>query len=388
MEDILSMDLLNALEDDASNLKIDEEDLTFDSHESDGTNSKTSTDEDPDPNGIFKTPQEGGSADNGEEEDSDPSLSKGDTTRDDKPGDNTSPNTPILASVALACYEDGIFPDLSEEEIKSIKDSESFAAALKKQIEAGLSSEQKRLKEMLNSGVEPDVIQQYEGTIQYLSSIKEEDIEAESDEAELLRKKIIYNDYINRGFKKERAQREVERSINNGTDIEDAKAALESCLDFYKEEYDSIIEERKSAAKAAAQEQERQLKEFKNKVLNTEKPFDGINLDKSTREKIYANMTKASYKDDEGHVMTPIQKYIKENSLDAHYYLSLMYTLTDGFKNIDKLVNQKLTKAKKSALRELEHTLNNTRTLDDGSVNFNMEPEEESFDFIDRIDVN
>ena len=64
-----------------------------------------------------------------------------------------------------------------------------------------------------------------------------------------------------------------------------------------------------------------------------------------------------------------------------------MYTLTDGFKNIDKLVNQKLTKAKKGALRELEHKLSNTRTLDDGSVNFNMEPEEASFDFIDRIDV-
>lgn len=40
MEDILSMDLLNALEEDADNLKIDEEDLTFDSNKLDNTNSK------------------------------------------------------------------------------------------------------------------------------------------------------------------------------------------------------------------------------------------------------------------------------------------------------------------------------------------------------------
>ena len=386
MEETLSMDLLNAFDEDAIDIKIEEEDLEFDASNDETPPKNTSTDADPDPKGIFKGKQEGGGAEDGEGGDPEPSSSGEDTT-DKDPGDKTSPNTPILASVALACYEDGIFPDLSEDEIKGIKDSESFAAALKKQIEAGLDAEQKRIRDMLNVGVEPDVIQQYEGAIQYLSGISEEDIESESDEAETLRKKIIYNDYINRGFKKERAQREVERSFNAGTDIEDAKAALESCLDFYKEEYSSVVEERKAAATAAKAAQEKQLKEFKAKVLNTEKPFDGINLDKGTREKVYNNMTKASYKDDEGHIMTPIQKYIKENSLDAQYYLSLMYTLTDGFKNIDKLVNQKLTKAKKSALRELEHTLNNTRTLDDGSVNFNMEPEEASFDFIDRIDV-
>lgn len=385
MEETLSMDLLNAFDEDAIDITIEEDELEFNSP-GDEPPANTSTDADPDPKGIFKGKQEGGGADNEEGEDPE-SSSSGEDTTDKDPGDKTSPNTPILASVALACYEDGIFPDLSEDEIKEIKDSESFAAALKKQIEAGLDAEQKRIRDMLNVGVEPDIIQQYEGAIQYLSGISEEELEAESDDAETLRKKIIYNDYINRGFKKERAQREVERSFNAGTDIEDAKAALESCLDFYKEEYSSVVEERKAKAAADKAAQEKRLKEFKAKVLNTEKPFDGINLDKGTREKVYNNMTKASYKDEAGNIMTPIQKYIKENSLDAHYYLSLMYTLTDGFKNIDKLVNQKLTKAKKGALRELEHKLSNTRTLDDGSVNFNMEPEEASFDFIDRIDV-
>ena len=385
MEETLSMDLLNAFDEDAIDITIEEDELEFKSP-GDEPPTNTSTDADPDPKGIFKGKQEGGGADNEEGEDPE-SSSSGEDTTDKDPGDKTSPNTPILASVALACYKDGIFPDLSKDEIKEIKDSESFAAALKKQIEAGLDAEQKRIRDMLNVGVEPDIIQQYEGAIQYLSGISEEELEAESDDAETLRKKIIYNDYINRGFKKERAQREVERSFNAGTDIEDAKAALESCLDFYKEEYSSVVEERKAKAAADKAAQEKRLKEFKAKVLNTEKPFDGINLDKGTREKVYNNMTKASYKDEAGNIMTPIQKYIKENSLDAHYYLSLMYTLTDGFKNIDKLVSQKLTKAKKGALRELEHKLSNMRTLDDGSVNFNMEPEEESFDFIDRIDV-
>lgn len=382
----LSMDLLNAFGEDGVDIKIDEEDLEFTPmNEENEPPSGTSTDVDPE--GIFKKgEQEGGSADDGEGEEPEPdSLSKGDT--DGEKPDKTSPNTPILASIAQALAEDGVLPDLSEDEVKEVKDSESFAAAIKKQIEAGLDAEQKRIRDMLNVGVEPDVITHYEGTIKYLSNISEDQLEEESEDAEDLRKRIIYQDYINRGFKKERAQREVERSFNAGTDLEDAKAALESCIDFYKEEYTSVIDSRKKEAAEARAAQEKQLKEFKQKVLNTEKPFDGINLDKGTREKVFNNMTKATYKDEGGQILTPIQKYIRENPLDSHYYLSLMYTLTDGFKNIDKLVNQKLVKAKKAALKEIEHTLNNTRTRDDGSVIFNMEPEEESFDFIERIDV-
>lgn len=384
MEEMLSMDLLNQLEEPVEV----EDNLDFTTISKVDDSKANSTDADPD--GIFKKEkQESGStaSEEGEEDPSEGLSKREDAIEDTGNGNKTSPNTPILASVAQACFEDGIFPDLSEEDIKSVKDSESFAAILKKQIEAGLDSEQKRIRDLLDVGVEPDVIQQYEGTIQYLSNISETQLEEDSEDAEALRKKIIFNDYLNRGFKKERAQREVERSFNAGTDIEDAKAALESCIDFYKEEYSTLVEERKLAAKKAKEVQELELKRFKEKVLNTDKPFDGLSLDKNTREKIYTNMTKASYKDKNGNILTPIQKYVRENPLDAQYYLSLMYTLTDGYKNIDKLVNQKLTKEKKSALRELQHTLNNTRQLDDGSVNFMMEPEENSFDFIDRIDV-
>lgn len=382
MEETLSMDLLNQLEEPVN---IVEDDLDFTEFDSDNNKSKEGTDADPD--GIFKKKEKQESGSTEEDPTEDPqSLSNGENaTKGD--GNKTSPNTPILASVAKACFEDGIFPDLSEDDINSVTDSDSFAAILKKQIEAGLDSEQKRIRELLSNGITPSEIQQYEGILEQLSSITESQLEEDSEEAELLRKKLIYNDYINRGFKKERAQRELERSINAGTDIEDAKSALESCLDYYKEEYNSLIEEKKETLRKQKELQERELKKFKEKVLSTEKPFDGLNLDKGTREKIYNNMTKASFKDSDGSILTPIQKYVKDNPLDAQYYLSLMYTLTDGYKNLDKLVSQKLTKEKKSALRELQHTLSNTRQLDDGSVNFNMEPEDNSFDFISRIDV-
>ena len=91
-----------------------------------------------------------------------------------------------------------------------------------------------------------------------------------------------------------------------------------------------------------------------------------------TRQKIYENAIKPVHKEKDGQVLTTIQKYSKDNPLDAEYYLSLFYTMTDGFKNIDKFVGQKVSKAKKSALNELENKLRNTPLNGDGSVDFDF----------------
>ena len=44
--------------------------------------------------------------------------------------------------------------------------------------------------------------------------------------------------------------------------------------------------------------------------------------------------------------------------------------MTDGFKNIDNLVKDKVRKEKRKGLSELEHTLNNTARTPGGSLNF------------------
>ena len=63
--------------------------------------------------------------------------------------------------------------------------------------------------------------------------------------------------------------------------------------------------------------------------------------------------------------MTSKQKYIKENPIDAQYYLNLFYTLTDGFKDINKLVKPKVAKTTKENIRSLESKLRNTNPFRD-----------------------
>ena len=60
-----------------------------------------------------------------------------------------------------------------------------------------------------------NVIKQYENTLTQLNGITDEALSAETEEGKKLRSTILYQDYINRGFAKERASREVKRIFDS-----------------------------------------------------------------------------------------------------------------------------------------------------------------------------
>ena len=165
----------------------------------------------------------------------------------------SSPNK-FYSSIAKALAEEGVFPDLDSDSLSKIKSPEDFREAINNQIKAGLDERQQRIDEALNAGVEGNTVKQYETTISYLNSIKDDDLEQEGEKGEQLRKQLIYQDLINRGFSQQRAQKSVQRAFESGTDIEDAKDALQSNTDFYKAQYSTIIQQ-------AKQEEEQERKE-------------------------------------------------------------------------------------------------------------------------------
>lgn len=296
-------------------------------------------------------------------------------------GSGTSPQN-FFSSIAKALKEEGIFPDLDEESYLSIKEPEDFRDLIDKQIKAGLDEKQKRIDEALNAGLEPTEIRKYEGTIKFLTDIKDTDISDESDKGEKLRKDLIYQDYMNRGYSKERAAREVQKSLNAGTDIEDAKEALSSNLDFFKGKYEELINEAKSEAEQNERDRKEQAEKLKTSILEDKKVFGDLSIDKSTRQKIYDNISKPVYKDPEtGEYLTAIQKYEMEHRIEFLKNLGLVFTLTDGFKNLDGLVKSKVNKEVKKGLRELENAINNTSRTSDGNLKFvsGVDEDPESF---------
>ena len=305
-------------------------------------------------------------------------------TKSDK-DKSDSPKKNFYSSIAKALKEDGVFPDLDDESLKSIVNPEDFAAIVEKQIQQKLDDKQKRIDEALTVGVEPTEIKKYENSISYLKSITEDAIRNETAEGEQLRKQLIFQDFINRGYSKERATREVQKSLNTGTDIEDAKEALQSNLDYFTEEYEDLINDAKEAKKAADTAKAAQMENLKTTILSADKTFTDIQINQATRQKIFDNIAKPVYTDEKtGEKLTAIQKYERDNRVDFLKNISMVFTLTDGFKNFDGLIKNKVRKELNKGIKELEHTINNTSRTTNGSLNFVSGASEDNESFIGK----
>ena len=305
-------------------------------------------------------------------------------TKSDK-DKSDSPKKNFYSSIAKALKEDGVFPDLDDESLKSIVNPEDFAAIVEKQIQQKLDDKQKRIDEALTVGVEPTEIKKYENSISYLKSITEDAIRNEAAEGEQLRKQLIFQDFINRGYSKERATREVQKSLNTGTDIEDAKEALQSNLDYFTEEYEDLINDAKEAQKVADTARAAQMENLKTTILSADKTFTDIQINQATRQKIFDNIAKPVYTDEKtGEKLTAIQKYERDNRVDFLKNISMVFTLTDGFKNFDGLIKNKVRKELNKGIKELEHTINNTSRTTNGSLNFVSGASEDNESFIGK----
>jgi hypothetical protein len=336
---------------------------------------KTTEEEEVNPDDLFDNPESVGSGKDNQEEEEDTQSEK------DK---GTSPKTNFYSSIASALKEEGIFPDLDDDTLNGIKTPEDFAEAVEKTVQARLDERQKRIDAALQADVEPDEVRRYEQTLANLDAIKEEYITDETEKGERLRKNLIYQDFRNRGYSEARAKREVEKSFNAGTDIEDAKEALESNREYFSTQYQDLIKE----AQEEAREEQRKIKEeaaqLKKSMLEDKEVFAGITLDKTTRQKAFENITKPVFKTEDGEYLTAIQKYEMDNPVEFRKYLSVLFTMTDGFKNIDGLVKGKVKKEVKQSLRELEHKLSSTARNSSGNPRYVGGVEEDTESYIGK----
>jgi hypothetical protein len=293
---------------------------------------------------------------------------------------STSDNSSVFSSITQALVEEGVFPELDEDAIKATNSAEAFKKLIEDKIQEGLDETNKRINEALGVGVEPNTIQQFENTLKQLDSVTEDFLGEESENAENLRKSLIYQDFINRGYSKDRAIREVNKSLNSGSDVEDAKEALQSNKEFYKEQYKKVVDERKKEQEKEVNELKDMADKLKTSILEDKNLFGDYEIDKKTRQKIVDNISKPVYTDNKtGRTYTALQQYEKNNRQEFVKNLGIIFTLTDGFKNLDGFVKGKVRKEVKKGLSELETKLNNTNRNSDGTLNFANNSDPQSF---------
>lgn len=299
---------------------------------------------------------------------------QGDKEDTDSSETGTSPN--FYSSIAKALKEEGIFPDLDDD--NEVKDADSFKDLIQKTIDDRLDATQKRINEALNVGIPADDVRAYENTLRGLKSVTDEQLEEENEQAENLRKQLIYQDFINRGYSQQRATKEVNKSINAGTDIEDAKDALQSNIEFFQQQYDGKVNEAKAKAEEYRKAEQAEFDKMSKSILEDSKAFGDVTVDKATRKKILDNIAKPIYTDPKtGQQFSAVQKYQMENKTDFIKNVALVYTLTNGFTDFNGLLKGKVKKEVNKGLRELEHKLrgNSSKTFDGNLKLMNESPE-------------
>ena len=337
---------------------------------------------DVDPESIFNAEDRDESSQEGVSSDED-SKNKGGSTSQ-KSG--SSPKN-TYSSIAAALKEDGVLLNLEDDDIANINTPDDFAEVIEKEVTKRLDDSQRRMKEALDYGVQPEEVTQYERTINYLNTLDEDAISAEDEQGETLRRQLIFQDYINRGFSQEKAKKEVEKSFSAASDVEDALEALEGNKQFFTDSYNKLITDAKSASETEKKTIQKQAEDLRKNILSTEKPYEGITLSKDRRQKIYDSITKVVAKTADGRGLSAIQKYEQDNPVEYKQKLATLFELTDGFKKLDALISGKANKQTRQSLKELEHTLRNTPTYADGRLKLaNGSEDEESYQGL-RLDV-
>ena len=340
--------------------------------EDDGTQTPPKTKPEDDPSNKENTAEEEATVD--VEHLFDPNLESVGGNEDNQGKKENAPlskSIPPPSSLAKALKEDGIFPNLEDSDIENVKDWEGFSTLVDKVVEARFDERQKRIDEALNNGVEPNVIQQYENTLQQLDSITEAHVSAETEQGETLRKNILMRDYLNKGFTQTRAQREVERAFAAGTDIDDAKEALESIKETMRAQYQGVLDEAREQEEEVKKARQQEASELRKGLLESKEVFGDLEVDKAMRQKALDAIIKPVYQDPKtGDKFTAIQQYEREHRVDFLKKLGIVWAMTDGFKNLDGLVKGKVRKEVGKGMKALEETLNNTQRKTDGSLDF------------------
>ena len=379
MEELGLMNILGEEDVERLGLFSDPEETTAEPEEQDSAeqkNDKNKTTE-VNPEELFEDdPESVGSDESVKEEEG--------TDTDNSAGASPNDND-FYSSIANACVVDGAFQNLDSDAVKNVKTAEDLFNLVEMEVNARFDDKQQKLIKALENGVEASDIRRYENTLSYIDSIQEKDLTEESEKGEALRRNIIFQDFLNKGYNQERAKKLTERTIEAGTDIEDAKDALISNRDYFQGEYDRLLSEAQAEADKAAAERKQQADKLKNDILKDKHLFGDIEITPDIRKKVVDNVAKPVYKDPEtGEMYTALQKYEMENRADFIKYIGTIFTLTNGFKDFDSFVKGKVEKEKKKGLRELERTLTNTKRNTGGSLKLVTNAKEDPESFIGK----
>lgn len=269
------------------------------------------------------------------------------TDEDKSKSPSSEDDSSTFSVFANVLKEEGVF-NLPDEDLANIKTAKDLADAVKREIEeskfSNLTESQKRYLEAVEAGVPLKDFEVLEKQISSLETLKNTELDSEEKIQE--RFDLIAYDFISKGFSEERAVELANRSVKLGTDIEDAKEALDNLIRVKAEEYKKIVSERKEESKIS-------LEKIKETIDSKESILKDIKITQKQKEALYDLLTLKVDTDEQGRPLNEFNKWRRDNGLEAEIILGTIYQMTNKFQNLGKMMDVSKTKAS----QELEEKL-------------------------------
>lgn len=276
---------------------------------------------------------------------------------DEESGKETSPQ--LFQAFAETLKESGILSSVDESSLEGVKGEDDLVELIKKQIAAqelsDLDDTQKAIVKDLREGVSTDTATQYKKAMDQLHSISDDMIKDDQQ----VRFDLIYQDFVSKGFTKERATKFANQSFKSGEDLVDAAEAKRNLIGVVEEQYEQTKEREIKAAKEEKAKIKAREIELKDKILKTEEIAKGLTIPENVRKEVYKEMsTTVSTNPTTGIPENALQKYQRENPTEFGHKLYFLWKVTKGFEDYSYFANKRGSKkARKleTALRQSAH---------------------------------
>lgn len=270
-----------------------------------------------------------------------------------------------FGELAQALVDDAILSDADG--ASKVEDADGFRRLMDAEVRSRVDAENRRALEALDAGAPVDDIRRLEAISRDLEGYDESRLADEGDDGVALRKELIYKRALFDGMDEARASKEVEKSMRAGTDIEDAREALEDMRKAARDAYGNMVAE----SRRRKEEEEARRAESRRRLESDIMGGDGLTgpLSETVRRRIVNNVMTPSETLPDGRRVTPLQKYCMTDPM-ASRVLGELFTLTGGFRDLGALAGAKVRKGVSRGLADMERRLQQAAPAAGGGLRY------------------
>jgi hypothetical protein len=278
-------------------------------------------------------------------------VQAGETASGEEGSNSSSPKLneteQLYSNLAAEFKAKGVLPELDITKIKSLQDIED---AIQERVANSLTEKQKLIQEATQVGAPVTEVAEKVNTIDKLKAVTPEFIRDEKNIE--FRRTAIAQDFIDKGYGEERAKALAQRSIDAGTDIEDAEFALASLIESEEEGLANIIQTAKNREADS-------LNDIKSYIADTPEVIPGFALTDSQKDELYSQITT-----DLGNKDNAFMKAQKSDPIGSRIKLEAIFFLTKGLTDFSAFGNKAETKISNN----IENLLRGAKFTEGGAI--------------------